>query len=300
MAVIGIDLGGTKIAAGVLESGVLKSNVTVPTPTTGGDEVIDAMAKAAKLAVEQAGVRASAIGLGSPGPLDFKTGVIKLAPNISGMTMFPIVDKLSAATGMPTYLENDANAAGLAEHHLGAAKGAASSLFITVSTGIGGGFNIGKTVWQGEYGQGAEIGHVTILPGGPICGCGMEGCLESVAAGRALEREASYAYKSEISTRDLFLRYQAGEQVAQRIVHQGARYVGIGLANFSKSFDPEVFVLGGGIALNGGDGWWDAMLAGYNHYMVGWQKAPILKAKLGSQSGLLGAALTAAVRIGEA
>lgn len=137
MSVVGIDLGGTKIMAGVFSEGVIKAKVTVPTPEEGGQAVVDAMAQAAKAAIEAAGVGVQAIGLGTPGPLDFKRGRIKFAPNIANFTDFPIVERLEQATGLRVYMENDANAAALAEHKLGAAQGAESTLYMTVSTGVG-------------------------------------------------------------------------------------------------------------------------------------------------------------------
>lgn len=303
MSVVGIDLGGTKIAAGVFAGGTLRSRVTVPTPEAGGQAVIEAMAAAAKAAMNEAGSEGGAIakgiGLGTPGPLDYAKGLIKFAPNIAGFNNFPIRQLLEQASGMKVYLENDANAAALAEHVLGAAKEVDSSLFVTVSTGVGGGFVLSNRVLRGAHGQGAEVGHITVLPGGPLCGCGLDGCLEAVATGPAMERMALAVYKTETNTRELFARFQGGEPKAQRIVLQAAGYVGIGLASLVKSFDPEMIVLGGGVALNAGQAYLDEVLRVYHRYMEGWIAPPVQLAKLGSEAGLLGAALTAAVEVGE-
>ncbi|WP_027892243.1 ROK family protein [Calidithermus chliarophilus] len=299
MSVVGIDLGGTKIAAGVFADGAIHSKITVPTPEAGGQAVIEAMASAAHSAMQAAGTVAKAIGLGTPGPLDFKQGVIKFAPNIAGFTNFPIRSLLEAASGLPVYVENDANAAALAEHFLGAARGAESSLFVTVSTGVGGGFVWGNRVLRGAHGQGAEVGHITVLPGGPACGCGLEGCLEALTTGPAMERMAHAVYKTEVSTRELFARFQSGESKAQRIVLQAAHYVGIGLASLVKVYDPEVIVLGGGIALNAGQAYLDEVQSTYRHYLEGWIAPPLKLAQLGTEAGLLGAALAAAVEVGE-
>lgn len=299
MSVVGIDLGGTKIAAGVFAGGALRSRVTVPTPQEGGEAVIEAMASAAKAAAQEAGTEVKAVGLGTPGPLDYAQGIIKFAPNIAGFTDFPIRGLLEKATGLKVYLENDANAAALAEHVLGAAKEVDSSLFVTVSTGVGGGFVLGNRVLRGAHGQGAEVGHITVLPGGPLCGCGLDGCLEALATGPAMERMALAVYKTEVSTRELFARFGAGEGRAERIVLQAAGYVGIGLASLVKAFDPETIVLGGGVALNAGQAYLDEVMRMYGRYMVGWVAPPVHLAKLGSEAGLLGAALTAAVEVGE-
>jgi glucokinase len=300
MSVVGIDLGGTKIMAGVLSEGVIKAKVTVPTPEEGGQAVIEAMAQAAKAAIEAAGVAVQAIGLGTPGPLDFKRGRIKFAPNIANFTDFPIVELLEQATGYKVYMENDANAAALAEHKLGAAQGAESTLFMTVSTGVGGGFVWGNRVLRGANGQGAEIGHITMQPGGPLCGCGLDGCLEALATGPAMERMALASFKREMNTRELFALFQHGDPRASRIVLQAASWVGIALASLVKCYDPEVVVLGGGVALNAGQAYLDEVLRAYHRYMENWITPPLHLAKLGGEAGLLGAALTAAIEVGEA
>jgi glucokinase len=297
MTVAGLDLGGTKIAAGAFDGERLLSRVLLPTPKEGGKAVVAALAEAARRAEEEAGVRALALGLGTPGPLDFREGVIRFTPNIPGLQDFPIRRLLEEATGRPVYLENDANAAALAEHHLGAGKGEKSSLFLTVSTGIGGGVVLEGRVLRGERGQGGELGHTTLLPGGPVCGCGLEGCLEALAAGRALEREAGYAYGRPVDTRELFRLYEEKDPKAERILLQAARYVGIGLASLVKAFDPGVVILGGGIALNAPEGYFEALQEAYRRYLQGWEAPPVRKALLGAEAGLLGAALTAYLEV---
>lgn len=297
MRVVGLDLGGTKIAAGVFDGEKLLSKVVLPTPKEGGERVVEALREAVVQAEARAGTRAEAIGLGTPGPLDFQEGVIRFTPNIPGLVDFPIRRLLEEATQRPVYLENDANAAALAEHHLGAAKGETSSLFLTVSTGIGGGVVLGGKVLRGERGQGGELGHVTLLPGGPVCGCGLEGCLEALAAGRALEREASYAYHRKVDTKELFQLIQEGEAKAERILLQAARYVGMGLASLVKAFDPGAVVVGGGLALNAPQAYWEALEETYRHYLAGWEVPPLRRALLGGEAGLLGAALTAYLEV---
>jgi glucokinase len=250
--------------------------------------------------MEAAGTKVGAIGLGTPGPLDFKQGLIKFAPNIANFSNFPIRSLLEQATGLQVYMENDANAAALAEHKLGAAKGADTTLFMTVSTGVGGGFVWGNRVLRGAHGQGAEIGHITMQPGGPLCGCGLDGCLEALATGPAMERMALASFKREMGTRELFALFQQGDPRASRIVLQAAGWVGIALASLVKSYDPEVIVLGGGVALNAGQGYIEEVMRAYHRYMEGWITPPIHLARLGGEAGLLGAALTAALEVGEA
>lgn len=299
MSVVGIDLGGTKIMAGVLSEGMIKSRVTLPTPEEGGQAVIEAMAQATRAAIQTAGLEVKAIGLGTPGPLDYKQGRIKFTPNIANFSDFPIVALLEQATGYKVYLENDANAAALAEHKLGAGQGAESTLYMTVSTGVGGGFVWGNKVLRGASGQGGEIGHITMQPGGPLCGCGLDGCLEALVTGPAMERMALASFKRKVSTRELFACFQQGDPRASRIVLQAASWVGIALASLVKCYDPEVVVLGGGVALNAGPAYLDEVLRSYQRYMENWITPPIHLAKLGSEAGLLGAALTAAIEVGE-
>ncbi|MCS7057486.1 MAG: ROK family protein [Meiothermus sp.] len=299
MSVVGIDLGGTKIMAGVLKEGSIHAKLTVPTPEEGGMAVVRAMAEAARSVIDASGEEVRAIGLGTPGPLDFRRGRVKFTPNIANLTDFPIVELLEEATGLRVYMENDANAAALAEHILGAARGAESSLFMTVSTGVGGGFVWGNRVLRGANGQGGEIGHVTVLPGGPSCGCGLDGCLEALATGPAMERMALASFRREMTTRELFALFQQGDSRAGRIVRQAASWVGVALASLVKCYDPEVVVLGGGVALNAGQGYLDEVMRSYQRYMEGWVAPPIRLARLGGEAGLLGAALTAALEVGE-
>lgn len=289
MRVVGLDLGGTKIAAGLFEGDRLLRKEVFPTPREGGEAVVRALAQAAR-ALGLEGVKA--VGLGTPGPLDFQGGVIRFTPNIPGVRDLPIRRLLEVELGLPVFLENDANAAALAEHHLGAGRGFGSSVYLTVSTGIGGGVVLGERVLRGERGQGGELGHITLLPGGPVCGCGLEGCLEALAAGRALEREASYAFARSVPVPELFALAQT-EEKARRILLQAASYVGLALASLVKAFDPGVFVLGGGVALNAPGIYWEALLSGYRRYLEGWEVPPVKRALLGADAGLVGAALTA-------
>lgn len=299
MSVVGIDLGGTKILAGVFSQGSIQARVALPTPEEGGQAVIEAMAQATRAAVDAAGVEIKAIGLGTPGPLDFRQGLIKFTPNIANFTNFPIQSLLEQATGYRVFMENDANAAALAEHLLGAAKGAQSTLFMTVSTGVGGGFVWGNKVLRGANGQGAEIGHITMQAGGPFCGCGLDGCLEALVTGPAMERMALASFNRQMGTRELFGLFQQDHPRASRIVLQAAGWVGVALASLVKCYDPEVIVLGGGIALNAGPAYLAEVTRTYQRYLEGWIIPPVHLAQLGNEAGLLGAALTAALEVGE-
>lgn len=293
-ATLGLDLGGTKIAAGVLTDDGLKGYFERPTPQTGdGDAVARAIAEAGREAVRQSGLAVAVAGVGTPGPLDFAEGVVRFAPNIPGLVDYPLRERLEDWLGMRVILENDANAAALAEHHFGAAQGAKHSLYVTVSTGIGGGVIINGRVHRGAYGQGGEVGHLTVVPGGPLCGCGRQGCLEAVASGRALERDASYAYGEPLSAEALFVRFHDGEAKAVSLVEGAARHLGVALASLQKVLDPEVIVLGGGVVLGGGEDFVAAIRRAYEEHLRGWKAAPIRTARLGRSVGVIGAALAA-------
>jgi len=292
-ATLGLDLGGTKIAAGVLVGGRVLGYRERPTPKAGGEAVAAALAELARESM--AGREVAAVGVGTPGPLDFERGVVRFAPNIPGMENFPLKARLEALLGLPVVVENDANAAALAEHHLGAARGAGSSLYLTVSTGIGGGVVTGGRVLRGAFGQGGEVGHLPVLPGGPLCGCGNRGCLEAVASGRALERDAAYVFGRPVPVPELF---RQEEPRAEELVLGSARWVGLALAGLQRVLDPEVIVLGGGVALGGGARYLAAVRRAYREAMRSWRVAPVRRARLGRRVGVVGAALAAVLEVG--
>ncbi|HEX7022540.1 MAG TPA: ROK family protein, partial [Trueperaceae bacterium] len=247
MKTLGLDLGGTKIAAAVVENGKILSRVRLPTPQEGFEAVIAALAAAAKQASE-GHIGIARVGLGSPGPIDFEAGKVLFAPNIAGMQDASLVARLEECLELEVVLENDANAAGYAEHLYGAARDLENSIYVTISTGIGGGLFLGERVLHGANGIAGEIGHMTLQADGPLCGCGHYGCWEAIASGRAVARDGSYSYGLPLTTEDVFARATAGESRALRIIDNAARYTGIGIANLLKAFDPDGFVIGGGMS----------------------------------------------------
>ena len=291
MSTLGIDLGGTKILAAVVSEGRVLDRVRVDTPQTGFADVVAAMAGAARELISR-GHEVTAVGVGSPGPLDHERGRVVWAPNIAGMVDAPVVDALREELGLPVALENDANAAGYAEHLYGAAKGLRSSVYVTLSTGIGGGLFVGETLVRGAHGLAGEIGHITLLPGGPMGGDGHTGSLEAIAAGRSIARDASYAYGQPMNTIEVFERARAGERKALGIVENAALFTGIGLANIQKVFDPEAFVLGGGLTA-AGDFYLDRVKAAARRYLEGFCEPVFLMAVLGGDAGAIGAAAVA-------
>lgn len=291
MKALGIDLGGTKIAAAIVEEGVVLARGRVPTPSTGFVDVVGAMHALAETLLDDGGP-VERVGIGSPGPLDHATGRIVFAPNIPGMDDAPIVAALEDRLRMPVVLENDANAAGYAEHRYGAAKAMDSSVYVTLSTGIGGALFVGDRVIRGANGIAGEIGHMTVLPGGPVGGDGIDGSLEALAAGRSIARDASYVYGRAMSTADTFDLAKAGDPKAVRIVDGAARFIGIGIANLVKVFDPSGFVVGGGM-VQVGDFFLERIEAAAADYLRGWPMPQIVVATLGADAGVIGAAAVA-------
>lgn len=288
MKTLGLDLGGTKIAAAVVQEGTIISRHQVPTPQTGFGDVISTLAGAARVLLEQH-PDVTRVGIGSPGPIDFKTGRVLFAPNIAGMEDAPLVDDLKESLALPVVLENDANAAGYAEHRYGAARDLDSSVFITISTGIGGGVFFGNQVLHGANGIAGEIGHMTLQADGPVCGCGHYGCWEAIAGGRAIAREGSYVYGQAMRTEEVFARAQNGERKALKIVDNAALYTGIGIANLQKVVDPDGFVIGGGM-IGAGAFYLDRIKAAVETFMVSYPPVNVRLAQLGTDAGVIGAA----------
>ncbi len=263
---IGVDLGGTKIYTALADGkGEIISRKKLPTEAKKGKKVIlNNIINSIDSVIEQSKVTnedINKIGIGSPGPLSVKKGVIYRTANLPWENVH-IVDIIQEETGIPVKLENDANAAGLGEKWFGAGKDVSDLIYITVSTGVGGGFVINKKVYQGYDGAAAEIGHMIIEPDGPQCGCGNYGCLESFSSGTAIAREGREVLESdqkslikEMSDNnpdnvDALLVANAakeGDKLAKDIYDQAGWYLGIGIANLINLFNPEMIVMGGGI-----------------------------------------------------
>ncbi|MHA0037134.1 ROK family protein [Deinococcus sp. PESE-13] len=292
---IGVDVGGTKIACGVLRGEDLIERHVQPTPETGWEAVLDAVAAQVR-ALQAAYPAAQSIGVGVPGPLNAERTRVKFAPNIYGFTDVPLIDglrkRLHLTDVQTLVLENDAKAAALAEAHLGAARGTESSVYVTVSTGIGAGLVLHGRLWRGRHGVAGELGHVTVQPGGPVSGAGLDGALEAVASGTAIARDASYALNREVSTAEAFALAEQGHPAARRVVTQAMRHIGIALADLQKVIDPEVFVIGGGVSAVG-DYFFQGVQQAADEYAGGFAPVTIRRAQLGQSAGVVGAALSA-------
>jgi glucokinase len=297
MISLGLDLGGTKIAAALVDDGdgSIIARARLETPQSGFRDVIAALTEAADSLLERATQPVAAIGIGCPGPLDLAAGRVRFAPNIAGMEDVPLVEALEESLGRGVVLENDANAAGYAEHRFGAARDLPSSIFVTLSTGIGGGIFVGNEVLHGANGMAGEIGHMVMLPGGPMGGDGHPGTWEGLAAGRAIARDATYVFSRPMTSEELFALAQAGDRRALAIVDQAANFTGLGLANLVKVIDPAGLVLGGGLS-SIGPFYLDRVRDALEAALIGYPRPSVRVAQLGGDAGVIGAAAVAAHR----
>jgi glucokinase len=309
MAVLAIDIGGTKLAAGVVDTdGRMLSRGEVPTLATEGLEPvlgrIVGLGRELLSRPEIAGVRVQRIGVGCAGPVDIKAGLVFRPPNLPGWTRVPLTDHLQRSLGLPTVLENDANAAALGEFRYGAGKGARSIFYITVSTGIGGGIILDGKVWHGLKDAAGEVGHMTVCPDGPICGCGNRGCLEAMSSGPSIARRARETVAAGRQTRlseiskptsaDVVRLAQDGDPVAGEVWAEAVKYLGIGVAAVITILAPERVVIGGGVT-KAGDYLFRPLREQVRQRvkLVPVESVPILPAALGPDVGILGAAAVA-------
>jgi glucokinase len=263
---LSIDLGGTKIlAALVTPEGNIVSQVTIPTMAKSGpDAVIERMLSAAERAVKPGGVKPSrpaGIALAIAGIIDSRHGIVTTSPNLPGWKNIPLRDEIARRLGAATRLVNDADAAALGENRFGAGRGARNMVYITVSTGIGGGIIINGNLYSGASGCAGEFGHMTIDPDGPKCACGRNGCWEALASGSAIAREArrrlaagepsllSNTHPARAVTAEAVGEAAGkGDRLAIKVITTAGRYLGIGLANIINIFNPEMIVIGGGVS----------------------------------------------------
>jgi glucokinase len=290
-ATIGVDIGATKIACGVLKEEQFLSKTTIPTPKDGWRGVLDSIVNTIRI-LEKSHPGVTEVGVGVPGMHDRARTEVLFAANILGFTNVPIVDYLGERLACPVALENDANAAGLAEAILGAARYASSTMFITISTGIGGCIITDGKVWRGFHGIAGEIGHVTRVPDGPIPPSGIAGALEAVASGTAIARDATFVFRKPTSTAEVFRMAQDGDRRAEQIVHTAMRYLGMAIADVQKLLDPEIFVIGGGVA-SVGEYFYGHVQNYAREFARGFSDVTVVPAHFGVDAGAIGAAIAA-------
>lgn len=311
MYYVGIDLGGTNIAAGlVTEDGKILADKSIPTRAERPwQEIVADMAALAKEVIEMAGMTTddvAGVGIGCPGSIDNENGICAYSNNIR-MEKADIAGEFKKHFDVPVNLENDANAAALGEYEING-QGAKSYVFVTLGTGVGGGVILDGKIFRGHNGVGAEIGHTVIVSGGEGCTCGRHGCWEAYASVTALIRQTKAAMEKnpdslmhelakkegKVTGRTSFDAAKQGDKAAQEVVDNYFKYVAEGITNMVNVFQPEKVVIGGSISKEG-----DYLLKpirelvnknDYNRYM---HKAQVEIATLFGDAGIIGAALSA-------
>ncbi len=303
-----IDVGGTKIAVGLADAqGRIVTRDQFPTlPERGPDAVLgETAARLRGLAIAR-GVTLTAVGVGSVGPLDPLTGTLMNPPNFPGWAAVPLKAALARALGAPVTIDNDANVAALAEYRHGAGRGARLMVYVTISTGIGGGIVIDGRLIHGLGGAAGEVGHQTLRPDGPLCGCGNRGCLEALASGTAIARQARAAVAAgggraiaalagddpaAIHAGHVAEAARGGDAEAAAIWDAAMADLAIGLGNVVTTLAPDRLVLGGGVT-RAGDQLLAPLRAGLARHvrMVPIQALDVRLATLADDAGLVGAA----------
>ncbi len=309
-AVIGLDVGGTDIKAGLVDrGGNILARLKKPTAASSEKQkFLDRLSSIVRtfedIFANQ--VHIAGVGIGVPGIIDLRNGIIASSPNFPGWNPFPIRAMLAGKIRHPFFLENDANAAALGEMWVGSAEGAENFCFITLGTGVGGGLVLNGEIWHGAGGMAGEVGHMTIDPSGPVCLCGNHGCLEAFASANALRRKIHDDLRSRRSK--FFNRVGAGE-VNGEVVHRAARdgdrlaidaftrmgtALGIGIANLVNLLNLERVILGGGLS-NAWRFFSPALRKELQRraFTAMTRRVKIVRAKLGEDAGIFGGAYLA-------
>ncbi|MBM3665036.1 MAG: ROK family protein [Actinobacteria bacterium] len=312
MSVIGVDVGGTKIAAVRLDPALGPTDpVVIPTPD-GGMAIVKAIAGlVGDLAAGSPDV-VRAVGVGLPATIDAVTGRVAHSVH-TGMDDFDAAGALEAAVGLPVFLDNDANLAALAEHRLGAGRGRANVVLLTLGTGIGGGLIIEGRVFRGGRGQGAELGHISVDGNGPPCqgGCPNRGCIETMCSGTALAREfCAFAADNtdtalgqlhaagHLDSRSGLALAQQGNPEALAIVTMAGEWLGVAVTSLANTFDPDIILIGGGLSAAGELLLGPARAVYQQRALPPTRRAPLQVAALGPDAGMVGAGVMAHEGVG--
>jgi len=310
--VLAIDLGGTKIITAIISSKVTAKEYQLTLAEEGPQSVIKRVLSMIDHLLSLRNLdppQLDSISIAAAGAIDIEKGLVTLSPNLPGWRDIPLRDMVGEKYGVNTFLINDASAAALGEHYFGAGKGINNLVMLTVGTGIGGGIIINGKLYSGPSGSAGEIGHMTIDVNGPKCSCGNIGCLERLVSGTAVAEEAirrlSQGEKSSlaefgggkiksITAEKVSLAAQNGDSLALEVISKAATYLGIGLVNLVNIFNPEMIIIGGGLAKVG-----DLLLEPARRvvreraFQLSARLVRIVPAQLGDDAAVLGAAIFA-------
>ncbi len=304
--ILALDFGGTKATAGVVVDGerswLALQRSPLPPGLTAAEDLAH-MIGLARLAL--AGRRPGAVGVSFGGPVDASAGVVRRSYHVPGWEAVPLANMIATEFGAPTKIDNDGNVAALGEAVFGAGQGCRSLLYLTVSTGVGGGWVIDGEIWRGAHNLAGEFGHMTLDPDGPVCPCGRRGCVERLAAGPwiaeraralladgpgdgALLRRLVGDDLTAIDARRVAEAAEQGDVLAWQALSSGARALGIGIGNAVNLIDPELVVLGGGVSKSG-PRYWAAVRAAALATALTETRLRLVPAALGDESPLWGA-----------
>jgi glucokinase len=300
-----VDLGGTKVLVGLVDdSGTVADTELRPTPQSGPEAVVEAIADAVEAVARRNRQSPERVGVGVPGPLSIREGVVFEPPNLRGWRKVPLREMLERRLQRRVVLENDANAAACGEWWRGAGRGARHVLYVTVSTGIGGGLILEGRIYRGASDTAGEIGHTVVDPNGPVCPCGRVGHLEGIAAGPAIARwvrgaiaagrRSALAGLDDCTAEDVAGAAAAGDGLAREAFARAGRYLGYAVGSMFNLLNPEVVVIGGGVSKVG-----DLLFAPLveaaqqTAFEVPFRAARIVPAALGNEVGVVGAAYVA-------
>ncbi len=317
---LGIDLGGSKTLTAVVNhrGEMLSTDESITPITSDRDVLVQSIVDSAHRALQKADVvisKISAIGIGAAGISNPEAGIVFTSPNLPALRNILLRDIIQERLGRKTFLTNDANAAALGEFFFGAGRGVHNFIYVTISTGIGGGIIIDGQVYAGAIGAAGEVGHMTIDDNGPVCNCGNRGCWEALASGTALAREAKRCIEAgkrtsilkcaegdleKVTPQAIHAAARQGDKLAKQLIARTGYYVGVGLANLINIFNPELIVIGGGLS-NMGDMLLEPAIktAGDRAFKEAYQSVRFASAQLGGNSGVLGAAAFALEKIGK-
>jgi glucokinase len=308
--VLGVDIGGTKVAVGVVDrEGNILAQGRKPMVANGSPEAgLDAVTGAIDSMLSSSPVQVEGIGICAPGPLDPKSGIVLNPPNVPCWRNFPLAEKISAKYSVPVKVDNDANAAALAERLWGAARGYRFVFYATIGTGIGTGIVFDGTIYHGNTGSAGEGGHVSIDYRGPVCGCGKKGCIEILAAGPAIGVRARDKVAAEPSRGKMLLdlakrdavsitshhvseAFESGDPLATEVLEDTVHLLTIWLGNIVDLLDPDVIVIGGGVAAMLRT-FFDEIKRGMPEWCVNPRASeiPLLMAHYGADAGIAGGA----------
>jgi glucokinase len=289
--VIGVDVGGTKILAGMVgRDGTVAKHREYPTPTESEAVLLDGLETAVHELRDQSVV---AVGFGIPSRIDQRAGIAVGSVNIP-LAGVPLRDEMHKRLGLPVAIENDANAAAIAEWKAGTARGTSDMVLLTLGTGVGGGLILGGRPYRGSIGAGGEVGHMVIVHDGVPCSCGGRGHLESYVSGKAADAVAREAFGPAADAHRLVRLANEGDALAIELLTEIGRKLGSGIASLINLFDPELVVVGGGFAAAG-----DLLLVPAGVVMEREVLQPmredvrVVRAELGTSAGMIGAAMVA-------